>query len=289
MEKTEDGKRFKQSYRAGYHHDMREKIVVEQAVKTAKIKIPEPPPLRYHGPLFSLKEVSFRYNKDSPLLVDNVSMDIELGSRLCLLGANGSGKSTLLNVMAGRLSPTRGEVYRHPKLRLAYFSQHAVDELDADKTPVEIMMERFSITNEGECRAHLGSIGLSGGVVLRPVRSLSGGQRNRVALAFLLYEAPHVLILDEITNHLDMGTVEMLVEALSGYAGALVLVSHDVWFLKQLMEPEHANGDQEDDGEEDDDPGQFYVCKPNQRMKAWDKGLDAYVDSVMTSVRKKHF
>ncbi|KAL0076510.1 P-loop containing nucleoside triphosphate hydrolase protein [Phycomyces blakesleeanus] len=284
MEKTEDGKRFKVSYYAGFHTDARVQIAVEQGVKTAKIKVPDPQPLRYHGSVFTLKSASYRYPKVKKNTFSNFSIDIEPGSRVAFLGANGSGKSTLLNVLTGNLQPTSGELYRHPMLRVGYFSQHLVDQLDLESTPVEEMKRRFPDLSEQDCRAHFGTVGVSGKIVLRKIKHLSGGQRNRVAFSLILQDAPHVLILDEITNHLDMGTVEMLVEALAGYTGALVLVSHDVWFLKQLME----NVPKEDsDDEENDEPDKsaFYTVKDGQ-VKPWDKGMDAYVSSVLKQVRK---
>ncbi|OAD66445.1 hypothetical protein PHYBLDRAFT_97316, partial [Phycomyces blakesleeanus NRRL 1555(-)] len=270
--------RKKVSYYAGFHTDARVQIAVEQGVKTAKIKVPDPQPLRYHGSVFTLKSASYRYPKVKKNTFSNFSIDIEPGSRVAFLGANGSGKSTLLNVLTGNLQPTSGELYRHPMLRVGYFSQHLVDQLDLESTPVEEMKRRFPDLSEQDCRAHFGTVGVSGKIVLRKIKHLSGGQRNRVAFSLILQDAPHVLILDEITNHLDMGTVEMLVEALAGYTGALVLVSHDVWFLKQLME----NVPKEDsDDEENDEPDKsaFYTVKDGQ-VKPWDKGMDAYVSSV---------
>ncbi|KAI7856067.1 P-loop containing nucleoside triphosphate hydrolase protein [Circinella umbellata] len=289
MEKTEDGKRFKQSYRAGFHSDMREKIVIETLVKTAAIRIPDPPPLRYNGSVFSMRSASFKYPDTKEKLVDNFSMDIELGSRTVLLGSNGSGKTTLLNLLVGRLSPTSGEVYRHPLLRVGYFSQHVVDELDENDTPVDALMKMQSTKNEQEVRQHLGTVGMSGPVALRQIKYLSGGQRNRVALAIILFQAPHVLILDEITNHLDMGTVEALVDALSVYPGAIVAVSHDVWFLKQLMEEQHTDDNEEQAPDEQDSAlnTAYYLVQRGKRITRWEKGIDGYVAKVLKTVRRR--
>ncbi|KAG0177088.1 hypothetical protein DFQ28_004439, partial [Apophysomyces sp. BC1034] len=230
-------------------------------VKTAALKIADPPPLRYNGPhLLGLKEASFSYDK-SRKIIDRFSLDIEPGARIAFLGSNGCGKTTLLNMLTGKTQPQSGEVYKHPLLRIGYFSQHVVDELPMDLTPVEAMMQQFPDLSEYDCRAHFGTLGI-GSVATRPVAGLSGGQRSRVAFALVVYRAPHVMVLDEITNHLDMGTVESLVEALAGYSGALILVSHDIWFMKQLLD-------------EDDINHQMYVVKDGQ-VTLWKKDLDAY-------------
>lgn len=285
MEKTEDGKRFKQSYRAGFHLNARVDIVVEQGVKTASIKIPQPNQLRYNGPAFRMNEASFKYKGSSKSVIEKFSINIEPNARIAFIGPNGCGKSTLLNMLTGKTQPTEGEVYRHTLLRVGYFSQHVVDQLDLDLSPVECMMKQYPTMSEHECRAHFGTVGVSGKLVLRKIRSLSGGQRNRIAFAMILYERPHVLVLDEITNHLDMGTVEMLVDALADFSGALIVVSHDVWFLKQVLEPE-TDGSESDEEEE---PIQREVFTIKQGIvKKWEKGIDAYVSSVLRTVKKQN-
>ncbi|CAM0141059.1 hypothetical protein VKS41_002323 [Umbelopsis sp. WA50703] len=278
MEKTEDGKRFKVSYFAGYHFSTRADIVVEQAVKVADIKIPEPEPLRYHGPILQLAGISYSYGTNH--VIKDVSLDVTPGSRIALLGPNGCGKSTLMNLLAGDLTPALGEVKKYHRLRIGYFSQHTVDQLEVDLTPIQQMMKVFPEATEQECHAHYGGVGVAGDVAKRPIRVLSGGQRNRVALAMVTYMQPQVLLLDEITNHLDMGTVEALVESLSEYSGALVLVSHDVWFLRQLIEGEP---DSDDEDEEEGPSGSFYLVQKG-KLKLWEKGLDAYVEKVQRSV-----
>ncbi|CEP19436.1 hypothetical protein [Parasitella parasitica] len=285
MEKTEDGKRFKQSYRAGYHSNMREDIVVEQGVKTVSIKIPEPSKLRYNGPVFSMSEASFKYKGSSKNVIEKFSINIEPNARIAFIGPNGCGKSTLLNMLTGKTQPSQGEVYRHSLLKVGYFSQHVVDQLDLDLSPVEYMMKQYSNLSEHDCRAHFGTVGVSGNIVLRKIRSLSGGQRNRIAFAMILYEKPHVLVLDEITNHLDMGTVEMLVDALADFPGALIVVSHDVWFLKQVLEPE--TDESESDQKDELTQREVYTVKQGV-VKKWEKGIDAYVASVLRTVKKQN-
>ncbi|KAI9358979.1 P-loop containing nucleoside triphosphate hydrolase protein [Pilaira anomala] len=287
MEKTEDGKRFKQSYRSGYHNSARVAIVVEQQVKTATIKIPEPTQLRYNGPVFRMNEASFKYNnKAKKNLIEPFSINIEPNARIAFIGPNGCGKTTLLNMLTGKTEPTGGTVYRHNLLRIGYFSQHIVDQLDLDMSPVEYMMTKYPNISEHECRAQFGTVGISGKLVLQKIRSLSGGQRNRIGFALILFDRPHVLILDEITNHLDMGTVEMLVDALVGYSGALIIVSHDVWFLKQIMEPESDDDNsivEESDSEMIPIQNEIYVIDDGNVCK-WEKGMDSYVSSILRTI-----
>ncbi|CEI88046.1 hypothetical protein RMCBS344292_02447 [Rhizopus microsporus] len=290
MEKTEDGRRFKLNRdHAGYHYSLRAEVVVEKAVKTAAIKIPPPTELRYHGPMLTMKEAAFRYEGSTNYAIKKFSISIEPNARIAFIGPNGCGKTTLLNMLVGKVQPTSGEVYKHPLLRIGYFSQNVVDQLGLDVSPVEYMMSQYPSLSEQECRSHFGTSGLSGNVVLQKIRSLSGGQRSRVALALILYEQPHVLVLDEITNHLDMGTVDMLLDALRKYTGAIVLVSHDIWFLKQMFEQELDSDS--DSGKEFDDEDEAAVQKEiytikNGNVKRWDEGIDAYVASILKTVRK---
>jgi len=283
MERLEDGKRYKRSY-----HGYRSEIVVEQGIKTAPIQLPPPEPFNFPGSSFlQLAEVSFKYDPkpSSPFVINNVSLDVGPHARIGFLGPNGCGKSTLMNLLAGELKPTVGEVKKHHRLRIGYFSQHTVDQLDLGLTPIEQLSKSFPdvVISEAEARSHFGSVvGMSGDPVVRPIRTLSGGQRNRVALGLVTFHRPHVLVLDEITNHLDMGTVESLVEALCGFEGALVVVSHDVWFLKQVVE---GAGDGDDDGDEDEEDGEgmqgvLYSVTKKGEIKRWEKGMDAYVEKV---------
>lgn len=279
MERLEDGKRYKRSY-----HGYREEIVVDTRVKTAPIQLPPPEEFNFPGGFFlQLSEVSFKYipKASAPFVINNVSLDVGPGARIGLLGPNGCGKSTLMNLLAGELRPTVGEVKQHHRLRIGYFSQHTVDQLDVKLSALQQLTKYYPdvVITDGEARSHFGSCGISGDPVTRPIRTLSGGQRNRVALALITFHRPHVLLLDEITNHLDMGTVESLVESLCEFEGALVVVSHDVWFLKQVIE-----GDDDDDDRDDDEDGSskgvLYTVTKKGELKMWEKGLEAYVDKI---------
>lgn len=285
MEKLEDGKRYKKSY-----HGFHDEVTIEQGFKTAPIKLPPPEPFNFPGKTFlQLSEVSFRYAKSAsaPMVINKVSLDVGPGARIGLLGPNGCGKSTLMNLLAGELKPIGGEVKQHHRLRIGYFSQHTVDQLELSLSPLQQLIKSYPdvVISENEARSHFGSCGINGDPVTRPIRTLSGGQRNRVALGLITFERPHVLLLDEITNHLDMGTVESLVEALCEFEGALVIVSHDVWFLKQVIE---GGDDDEEDGEDDDGEkgGVLYTVTKRGELRQWDQGLEAYVAKVQRLTRK---
>ncbi|PVU85650.1 hypothetical protein BB560_006955 [Smittium megazygosporum] len=286
-EKTEEGTRFKVSYYAGYHDHSRVQVVLEKEEKEVVFKLPEPEPLRHQGPLLKMSDVSFRYNKDSQMVIKNVSITIEVGSRIAFLGPNGCGKSTLVNLMKQSLIPTTGRIETHPRLKIGYFDQHFVDLYAKLRISSLERLQQYSdeyqknhtvsgsdhaaldanklFKSEQEIRAYLGSFGLSGGIVNQPICTLSGGQKARFALSMMFVESPQLLLLDEITNHLDMRTITGLIEALKSFNGGIVLVSHDQHFVSEVANT-------------------YYVIK-NQTINRWEKGLDAYVELISKNIK----
>jgi ATP-binding cassette subfamily F protein 3 len=156
-----------------------------------------------------------------------LNLRIDPDDRVALVGRNGNGKTTLARLLAGQLQPMSGSLVASSKLRVGYFAQHQIEELVPDETPLQHMQLLLPAASPGQVRAQLGRFGFSGDKVHVPVRQLSGGERARLSLALITREAPHILILDEPTNHLDVEAREALVEALAGFAGAVVAVSHD--------------------------------------------------------------
>jgi ATPase subunit of ABC transporter with duplicated ATPase domains len=165
---------------------------------------------------------------------EGLDLMIRRGDRICVMGRNGAGKTTLLKMVAGALAPDAGSLRLGASLKLGYFAQASLDVLDPDLTVSEQMQKDFPLDGIGALRSLLGAFQFSGDEVDKRIRALSGGERSRLVLARMLYDPPNFLVLDEPTNHLDLATKEMLVEALSGFEGTMLFVSHDRAFLRGL-------------------------------------------------------
>jgi ATP-binding cassette, subfamily F, member 3 len=166
------------------------------------------------------------YTAGKPIL-ERLNLRIDPDDRIALLGRNGNGKTTLARLLAAQLTPMDGEMHSSRKMQVGYFTQYQVEELSGDATPVAHMTRAMTGKTPAAVRAQLGRFGFSGDKAMTKVEKLSGGERARLALALVTRDAPHLLILDEPTNHLDVDAREALVQALNGYDGAVILVSHD--------------------------------------------------------------
>jgi ATPase subunit of ABC transporter with duplicated ATPase domains len=163
-----------------------------------------------------------------------LTMTIARGERWAVMGENGAGKSTLLKMIAGALKPDAGSATIGASVTMGYYAQHVMEGLTADHTILEELQEHAPLANQGTLRGLAGAFGFHDDDVFKPCRVLSGGEKARLALAKLLYDAPNLLVLDEPTNHLDIVTKRALVKALTDYTGTLVFVSHDRQFLRAL-------------------------------------------------------
>jgi len=168
------------------------------------------------------------------VIYDGFSMTIRRGERWAVMGRNGAGKTTLLKMIAGASEPDSGSVRLGASLNMGYFAQQSLDVLDADLTVIEQLQNDFPQDGLGSLRSLAGAFQFSGDDVDKKIRSLSGGEKSRLALARMLYDPPNFLVLDEPTNHLDLATKEMLVDALKEFQGTMIFVSHDRTFLRGL-------------------------------------------------------
>ena len=189
---------------------------------------PNPDALR--PPLITLDGVSVGY--DAAPVLQQLNLRLDPDDRVALLGRNGNGKTTLGRLLAAQLTPMTGAMAASGKMRVGYFTQYQVEELDSADTPLEHMTRAMRGATPAAVRGQLGRFGFSGPKATTQVGKLSGGERARLALALITREAPHLLILDEPTNHLDVDAREALIQALNDYAGAVLIVSHDRHMLE---------------------------------------------------------
>jgi ATPase subunit of ABC transporter with duplicated ATPase domains len=168
------------------------------------------------------------------VIYDGFNFTIRRGERWAVMGRNGAGKSTLLKMIAGASEPDRGIVKLGASLSMGYFAQQALDVLDPDSTVIEQLQKDFPKDAIGSLRTLAGAFQFSSEEADKKIRSLSGGEKSRLAMARMLYHPPNFLVLDEPTNHLDLATKEMLVEALKDFEGTMIFVSHDRSFLRGL-------------------------------------------------------
>ncbi|KMT12421.1 hypothetical protein BVRB_5g103530 [Beta vulgaris subsp. vulgaris] len=209
---------------------------VDAVVNDPDYKFEFPTPDDRPGPpIISFSDASFGY-PGGPTLFKNLNFGIDLDSRIAMVGPNGIGKSTILNLIAGELQPSSGTVFRSAKVRIAVFSQHHVDGLDLSSNPLLYMMRCFPGVPEQKLRGHLGSFGITGNLALQPMYTLSGGQKSRVAFAKITFKKPHLLLLDEPSNHLDLDAVEALIQGLVMFQGGILMVSHDEHLISNSVD-----------------------------------------------------
>jgi len=205
-------------------------VVKDVEEKAPRFDFPEPDNPGY--PILQFINVTFSFG--DKLVLKDVDFGIDLQSRVGLVGPNGAGKSTLMNLMGGQLEPDKGEVKINRKLRIARFTQHHIDQLDLNVTPIEHLQKCYPTAQTQDVRNHLARFGLIGKLPVKPIGQLSGGQKSRVSFAELAWNQPHILFLDEPTNHLDMETIDALSKSLKEFKGGMVLITHNTRILSHV-------------------------------------------------------
>jgi ATPase subunit of ABC transporter with duplicated ATPase domains len=242
----------------GWHENKRDAIEVPKDEEAVSLRFPSAPEMRFQSSLMSLEGVSYRHPATIKPALEDVNIIVHPGDRIGILGLNGAGKTTLVQLLSSTRIATSGSLQTYPRLKVGFYSQHIVDDLakrgsaDPSLTALSTLFleaSQKSITLEEQyARKLLAGTGLVGRTVSdTPVARLSGGQLVRLALCLLFLDPPHVFILDEPSTHLDLATVSALARALQTYDGAVVLVSHDRFMIRTIIEGESVDPDNNDD------------------------------------------
>ena len=184
--------------------------------------------------LLKLDKVSTGYG--DKIVLEEIDFSLIPGERIGLLGLNGAGKSTFIKLLANELQPFEGGVTRAKNLRVGYFAQHQVEQLDLEAHALVTLQRLGPELSEREIRAYLGGFNFRGEKVLQAVKTFSGGEKARLVLALLIWSRPNLLLLDEPTNHLDLEMRLVLNQALQGFEGSVILVSHDRHLLRSVCD-----------------------------------------------------
>lgn len=230
-----------------------------KAEQTFQLEFPECAKLA--PPVLPFKDVSFRYPSAAPelgMLLEHLEFGVDCDSRIALVGPNGAGKSTILKLMTGDIDAVEGEVGRHHHLSIGRYHQHSIDVLDPRATPVEFFAGTYYEMHKptDEWRSYLGKFGITGRLQTRPIAELSDGQKSRLVFAMICLGNPNMLLLDEPTNHLDHDAIDALADAINGYQGGLVLVSHDFRLIDRVAK-------------------EIWVCE-NKGVSVWKDDIRAY-------------
>ncbi|BEI85284.1 hypothetical protein CcaverHIS002_0506850 [Cutaneotrichosporon cavernicola] len=237
----------------------------EEEDQSEKFKFPEPE--KISPPLLQLDEAEFGYTPDKQIL-KGVNFDVQMDSRIAVIGPNGAGKSTLIKLLTGVIQPNKGSQNINARVRIGYFTQHHMDQLDVTMTPVAFLQHRFPGQTEQEYRAHLGAFGITGLTGLQKMETLSGGQKSRVAFAVLAFTRPHILLLDEPTNHLDAEGLDGLAAAVNAFKGGCIIISHDSTFIHNVA-------------------AQLYVCA-NGRVDKFNGDVTDYKRLIVEEIKHKN-
>lgn len=218
------------------------------------------------APLINIDRADISYGEHKVL--SKISFSLNPEDSIGVLGINGAGKSTFMKTLAGILKAGSGDIHFNKNLKIGYFAQHQIDQLDMQASPLDHIIKVDPHVHEQQVRTFLGGFGFQGDMAFHPITNFSGGEKARLVLAILIWQKPNLLLLDEPTNHLDLEMREALAYALQDYAGALVLVAHDRYLLKATV-------------------NNFYLVS-DQKVAKFDGDLDDY-QKWLFDTRKQQF
>ena len=253
-------------------------------ISRKRMRFSFPQPMRSGQRIIRLKDIAKSY--DDLEVYKSLNLEIEKGKRTVLVGPNGAGKSTLLKILAGVLSFNSGERELGHNVRTGYFAQHRTETLQLNRTVLDEMLDSSATITEESVRTLLGCFLFSEDDVFKKVGVLSGGEKSRLAMAKLLLDPPNFLLLDEPTTHLDMASIDTLIEAISQYSGTLVFISHDVHFIRKIAN----NVIHVEEGTLRNFPGpyQYYLDKTDQNSsRATEASLNGSNGSKNSQPKKK--
>ena len=222
----------------GYHLTTRGGVEVEDLEERIRFSFADPEPLRFPGNLVHLENVAVGYEGNREDTIRGVDLTIGPGERVGIVGPNGHGKTTLLHAIVGKLPPSKGTVERHARALIGIYAQHTLELLSThSSTALVHFLDKFPDAGEAQARSFLGQLGLKGRTAdTIALTGLSGGQLVRLGLAEVMWPSPDLVILDEVTTHLDSDTINALIDALHAYTGAILLVSHDRYAIRRIIE-----------------------------------------------------
>jgi len=195
--------------------------------KQYKVNIMFPQAINIKWPALILSDIGFSYNENKKLF-ENINLSLYENDKITIVGKNGVGKSTFLQIIMGILEPNTGEMIKDTRVRIGYYNQHVSDVLPLERTPIEFLQSVNKNLSEKDARKILGSIGLKGEIHIQQIETLSGGQKSRVALSSLIVMNPDILLLDEATNHLDIESIDSLINAINKFNGAVIMITHNI-------------------------------------------------------------